>query len=138
MIWAGMTLVKAWYAADQPEGSRVLGMYEDYSIVIGAILDMAGIVGFWNSKSADDDSQDIQSETERWFVSSWWERQGDSIVLVRDLDWATTNEDSRLVEFWGPDINPKTYLQRLGAFIRSIVGKTYKPDDATVIVKKLA
>ena len=48
LIWAALTLAKAWISAGCPEptGIKLLGGFEEYRRVIGGILEVAGIKGF--------------------------------------------------------------------------------------------
>jgi putative DNA primase/helicase len=47
LVWAALTLVRAWLATGQPEPElRPLGSYEAWSRVMGGILQVAGVEGF--------------------------------------------------------------------------------------------
>ena len=46
MVWAMLTLVRAWFASGCPKGTQRLGMYESYAEVIGGILDVVRMRGF--------------------------------------------------------------------------------------------
>jgi hypothetical protein len=46
LIWAALTLARAWIAAGQPAPARKLGGFESWSEVVGGILEHASIGGF--------------------------------------------------------------------------------------------
>src|SRR6516164_6851097 len=45
LVWAALTLARAWIAAGRPAGTEVLGMFEAWTDVIGGILGVAGVPG---------------------------------------------------------------------------------------------
>jgi hypothetical protein len=48
LIWAALTLAKAWISdgSPEPKGIKLLGGLEEYRRVIGGILQVAGVKGF--------------------------------------------------------------------------------------------
>src|ERR1700722_10933368 len=46
LIWAALTLIQNWIAQGKKPGTRTLGSFENFSRVIGGVLDAAGIGGF--------------------------------------------------------------------------------------------
>jgi putative DNA primase/helicase len=46
LIWAALTLARAWVAKGQPRCQERMGSFEDWSAVMGGILDVVGIPGF--------------------------------------------------------------------------------------------
>jgi hypothetical protein len=46
MIWAILTLIRSWFAAGQPKGKKILGMFESYSQILGGILEHLGVLYF--------------------------------------------------------------------------------------------
>jgi putative DNA primase/helicase len=46
LVWAALTIVRAWVAAGRPQGTQPLGQFESYCEVIGGILDVVGVEGF--------------------------------------------------------------------------------------------
>lgn len=67
LLWAMLTLSRAWFAAGRPKPDRPpLGSYEEWSVIVGGILENAGIRGFLeNAKDLYDqaDSDSAQIET---------------------------------------------------------------------------
>jgi hypothetical protein len=46
LVWAALTLIRAWVAAGQPTGKASIGSFEGWAQVMGGILQVAGIPGF--------------------------------------------------------------------------------------------
>ena len=46
LVWAYLTMARAWVAADRPGPNLTLDSYESWSLVVGGILHNAGIEGF--------------------------------------------------------------------------------------------
>jgi putative DNA primase/helicase len=46
LVWAALTLARAWIAAGRPKGSQVLGSFESWAKVMGGVLQVAGVEGF--------------------------------------------------------------------------------------------
>jgi hypothetical protein len=77
LIWAGLTLAQAWLAADRPTPScKPLGSFEEWSVVIGGILEHAGIGGFLQNLAQFYESADLESAAWRRFIAAWWEQFG--------------------------------------------------------------
>ncbi|MGA2621555.1 MAG: hypothetical protein ABSF26_28465 [Thermoguttaceae bacterium] len=95
LIWAALTMIRAWLVAGRPAGSRTLGMFEQWAETIGGILDVVGIPGFLGN--LDDFYQESDAESAAWqsFILAWWERFQDQEVKVAEL-WETIKGDVML------------------------------------------
>jgi putative DNA primase/helicase len=87
LIWAVLTLTRGWIASGRPMSSKVpiLGMFEEWSNVIGGILEHARIPGFL--QNLRDFYEDSDAEGLLWqrLISNWWIRYGDNPVGVSEL-----------------------------------------------------
>jgi hypothetical protein len=86
IIWAILTLISAWIAANRPKPScSYLGSFESWRDVIGGILQVAGIDGFLTEIKKH--AADADPETERWraLVEKWWIKFGENEVRAADL-----------------------------------------------------
>lgn len=83
LIWAALTLCQAWIAAGQPKGEPRKGGFEEWSAILGGILQCIEVSGFLT----EPESQLADPETEAWnaFVGSWWDRYRDTPLGVSDL-----------------------------------------------------
>jgi hypothetical protein len=113
LIWAGHTLIQAWIAAGKPEPScRRLGSYEDWTRVIGGILEYAGIEGFLANRL--DFQKAEESENEKWqkLTVAWAASFGINEVRSGDLyplaaqcgfEFAGATAEARLIA-WGKQL----------------------------------
>jgi hypothetical protein len=95
LVWACLTLVRAWQTAGSPVGSASLGSYEEWASIMGGILAVAGIDGFLTN--LDRFYQQFDTETSGWkeFVAAWWRENKDRLVRASDLlaAYDTCNDD---------------------------------------------
>src|SRR5208337_3589644 len=78
---------KAWIVAGcpAPKGIKPLGSFEEYSRVIGGILQVAGVKGFLGNADEFYESSDSEGADLRYFVSRWWEGFGGRSVGVSEI-----------------------------------------------------
>lgn len=85
LVWACLTIIRAWLAAGRPPGKTVLGMYESWARVMGGILDVANIPGFLSNLEAFYDVADAEGATWREFLLEWHTKYGGEKVKAADL-----------------------------------------------------
>ncbi len=110
LIGAALTLVRAWLAAGRPEGGRVLGEFEDWSRVIGGILDVAGIPGFLGNLDEFYTASDVEGIETRAFLTLWRGQYGESEVGVAELFPLAAREDVGLDLGSGNELSRRTAL----------------------------
>jgi len=86
LVRAMLTLISAWMAAGKPSHSVRLGSFETWSVMIGGILDVAGIPGFLTSLDQLYEAADVEGQMWREFTSAWWEAFRDQPKKVSDLN----------------------------------------------------
>jgi hypothetical protein len=85
LVAACLTLCRAWIAAGRPRGSRVIGSYESWSQILGAVLEVIGIEGFLGNLDEMMEVSDRDGAIWRSFVLAWWDRFGTAEVGTSDL-----------------------------------------------------
>jgi len=85
LIWAALTLARAWVAAGRPKCSTRLGMFESWAETLGGILKVAGIEGFLENLEEFYDESDSDSQDWRDFLVEWFLRFGERQVLVSEI-----------------------------------------------------
>jgi hypothetical protein len=95
LVWAALTLVRAWLAGGRPAGKATRGGFESWSRVIGGVLGVAGVPGFLENTNDFYDRADAESITWRAFVSAWWAEKQDAHVTVKEL-WPLLQSDESL------------------------------------------
>lgn len=86
LILAILTLIQSWIAHGRPRSRRSLGSFEQWSGVIGGILETAGIEGFLGSLDELYDAADQDGQAWREFTASWWEQWGSAPRTVGQLN----------------------------------------------------
>jgi hypothetical protein len=85
-IWAICTLIQNWIAKDmKPWSGQRIASFEEWSTVIGGILEAAGIEGFMVGLKARTSETDHRAVAEREFVEEWWAHQKNIPVSARTL-----------------------------------------------------
>src|SRR5262249_55412191 len=85
LVWAALTLVRAWVAAGRPAHPVTLGAFERWAEVLGGILGVPAIPGFLANRAAAYDEADEEGGAGREFVAAWWEQYGGQPVRAADL-----------------------------------------------------
>lgn len=87
VVWAVLTLVRAWLAAGRPPGGVTLGGFEQWAAVIRGILDFAEIPGLLGNLSELHESPDPEDHAWEELVCQWWLNYQGEKVGVHEL-WA--------------------------------------------------
>ena len=85
VVWACLTIVRAWVAAGRPNGSRGLGMFDSWAQVMGGILEVAEVPGFLGNLTEFYLASDEEGGALRRLVHEWWNRFKDGDVGVAEL-----------------------------------------------------
>jgi len=115
LVWAALSLVQAWIAAGKPKAlnTPTMGMFESWAVVIGGILQVAGIEGFLNNLSEFYEESDAEGSIWRAVVSAWWDRFEDREVGVSILWDLISDLDEPLDLGQGNEKSQKTRLGKL-------------------------
>jgi hypothetical protein len=86
LVWAVLTLIKAWIIAGRPRPRvKPLGSFEKWTEVIGGILEHAGIPGFLENTAEFYELADAEGAAWRTFVTAWWDKYQDTEVGAAKL-----------------------------------------------------
>jgi putative DNA primase/helicase len=86
LIWAALVLVQNWLAQGRPSPSaKPLGSYEQWTTVVGDILEAAGISGFLANLDEFYEIADQEGSIWRAFVAVWWSKFGEQEVGAGEL-----------------------------------------------------
>lgn len=92
LVWALLTLIQAWIAAGCPKGKKVLGMYENYSEVIGGILGVAEVgdafLDLDEQVKLEDDDSGLGT-----LIPAWYEKYQSKPIGVAELFPLATEVD---------------------------------------------
>jgi hypothetical protein len=143
LVWAALALGQAWIAAGKPEGKQVLGMFESWARVVGGILEVAGIAGFLQNRSAFYETADTQDVAIRDFLRSWWSQYKAAAVRPRDLltlakesdaplDLEAKSEQGQRVKFGRLLLSLRDRVYRLGDGLSVRVEQAGKENNASL------
>lgn len=97
LVWAAHILTRNWLDAGRPAFTgRLLGSFENYSRVVGGILQAAGYDQFLNNFAIFKDRVDLEREARASFCDHWWNETTDRNLLKRADDetpYALTSSD---------------------------------------------
>ncbi|MDK9699081.1 MAG: hypothetical protein OEM52_02875 [bacterium] len=123
LVIAILTIIQAWIDAGRPSSTKKLGSYEEWSKVIGGILQVAGIPGFLGNLEALYESADPDRDIWREFVAAWWEEWQDRPVKVSDLN--DFCERKELLNALRGDGTTRSQQTKLGSAIRRTVDRVF-------------
>jgi hypothetical protein len=136
LVWAALTLIRAWIAAGQPAGPYTLGMFESWASTIGGILDVAGVEGFLSNLEDFYEDTDAEGATWRAFVGAWYDRHGSQEVTVAEL-WTLLRDDQIALPIG--DGNEQSQRVRMGKLLSDARERVYEIDtDASAIRLQIA
>lgn len=75
LVWSALTLAKAWLRKGKPAPqTKPLGSFEQWTLVIGGILETSGIPGFLANLNEFYEASDVEGQVWRQFVVAWWDK----------------------------------------------------------------
>jgi len=85
LIWAALTIVRAWLNQGAPKSKKRLGSFEQWAAVMGGILESAGIEGFLDNLDEFYEVADTEGAIWRQFVGAWFEKFGEQETGAAEL-----------------------------------------------------
>lgn len=87
LVWAALTLIQAWLVEGKPKlkASAPLGSFEEWSNILGGILEVARIDGFLKNRRELYREADFEGQAWRAFVAEWWEQHSSKSVKSSEL-----------------------------------------------------
>ncbi len=93
LVWACLTLIRSWIAANQPRGQAAMGSFVEWAQIMGGLLHHHGIDGFLGNQEDLFDRGDTEMGPWRPFVQAWAAKYGTTpvrtwslVLLARELD----------------------------------------------------
>jgi hypothetical protein len=130
ILWCLLTLVQSWIDSGKPKTNATLGNYEEWTDVIGGILENAGFTGFLCNLHEMYDAADEELQEWESFISVWWDEHRATVVGIRDLFYLADQHDLML-PFRGAGLE-NSQKTRLGRALSQNAGRTF---DAFTIVR---
>jgi len=132
LVGACLTLGRAWLTAGRPvpAGLTALGSFEEWSRVLGGILEVAGVPGFLGNLAEFYEQTDTEGAAVRGFLRAWWEAHAGVAVKASDLFTIADAPDS------GLDLGDKGEQSRkirLGNRLKELRDRHYQLTDRLTV-----
>jgi putative DNA primase/helicase len=86
LVWSCLTLIKSWLANGKPVWSgKPLGSFEDWSRIMGGIVENAGYTNFLGNLESVYEETDAEGSAWRQLIEAWWEKYGEQEISASDL-----------------------------------------------------
>jgi len=122
LVEAALTMVSAWLRAGRPFSGRKIGSFENWTRVIGGILQVCGIDGFLQNREKFYEQADEENEMWREFVKAWWASFAGEPVTAKALYGIC--EDNDLMMHVRGDKSERSQQTRLGKALKSARDRT--------------
>jgi len=122
LVEAALTMVSAWVHAGQPYSGTKIGSFENWTRVIGGILQFCGIDGFLQNREKFYEHADEENEMWRAFVKDWWSAFATEPVTAKAL-YGLCEDNDLMVSVRG-DKTERSQQTRLGKALKSARDRT--------------
>lgn len=85
IVTAILIIVRTWILAGQPQASKSLGGFEEWSAVIGGILETVGIDGFLQNSAEQYEIGDDEGFSWKQLFDFWWSAHADNWTPFKDI-----------------------------------------------------
>lgn len=131
LIWAALTLARAWYVAGRASGKKSLGMFESWAHVIGGILQHAGFAGFLENLGDLYEGMDVEGDAVRWFFEEWKKQHWDNAVKISDLRFWALKTDAPVNELLSAE---KGQEERFSKWVRRLKNRVVNVDGQSLSI----
>jgi hypothetical protein len=135
LVSSALTLIQAWIVEGRPIGTaQRLGMFEDWSDVIGGVLEVAGIPGFLSNTSEFYQDADVEAAAASALVQVWWDRFTYRPVGVADL-WPIA---PLVIHELLDDGNEHSARVKFGNYVKSMRDRRYTTTEGVTLQVSMA
>ena len=125
LIWAALTMARAWVSRGRPPGTQVMGSYESWAETIGGILQVCGVTDFLGNREKRRNASEAESALFRAFCQAWFEKHGEKVVGSKDLYQLV--EDRELLADLLVANTDQGRRNKLGRLIKKMVDRHFGP-----------
>ena len=134
LVAACLTLGRAWIAAGSPRHPRTIGSFEEWSHVVGGVLDVAGVPGFLGNLKETYQTTNAEGSAQAVFISAWWDRHGPQPAGTAELFDLAVTCDPALPLGEGSERSQRT---KLGMIVSRLRDRMFRIGEATIRLKAL-
>jgi hypothetical protein len=133
LVWAILTTGRAWLAAGRPQPDVTpLGSFEDWTRVIGGILDVLEIPGFLTDRDTLRSNTDTEHEAEDWLLETWWRLYRDEDTTVAKLFTLIEGETDVPIDLLKGNVE-RQWKASLGARVRDLRDRVFTLEDGVQV-----
>ena len=128
LVDACITIVMAWVKNGKPNWTgKPLGSFENFSQVIGGILENAGVNGFMSDMDFQRSGFDTETSQVITFVQEWFDSYGSKEVYAKQLVQMAISADLEILERWGEG-SERSQSTRAGKFLKTLNERMFTID----------
>jgi putative DNA primase/helicase len=121
LVWAALTLIRAWVADGRPAGEQSMEDFKPWSNVMGGVCKVAGIDGFLDNRSEFRDQADYQRDEVYEALAAWHQIFNGREVQAKDVAAHT-----EIVTGFGVDPYGRKVSTELGRALGSFADCVYR------------
>jgi len=121
VVGAAISICRAWADCGMLKGTHHKASYEEYSAILGGILDLAGISGFLENDAELERASGGERDLWRAFIEHWFRKFGEVPITTKSLI-LLAEENDLLYEMLGPSTGDRGMSTSMGKALASKVG----------------
>jgi hypothetical protein len=129
LVDACITIVMDWVNSGRPNWKgKPLGSFESFSLVMGGILDNAGVPGFMSDMNFQREGMDSETQQIKSLASAWYVMHGTSSITGKQIVALTHNQELEISDLWG-DGSERSQSTRAGKFAKTQLDRYFDVED---------
>jgi hypothetical protein len=125
LVDACLTIVMSWINAGRPAWhGQPLGSFEEFSKVMGGILQNAGVEGFMTDMNYQKDSVNSDTEQVRELIQEWWRKNQNANLTATQIVEIANIADLDIQDKWF-DIKPRAQVSNAGKLLKSLLDRHF-------------
>jgi len=125
LVDACLTIVMSWINAGRPVWhGQPLGSFEEFSKVMGGILQNAGVEGFMTDMDYQKDSVNSDTEQVRDLIQEWWKTNQNANLTATQIVEIANVADLDIQDKWF-DIKPRAQVSNAGKLLKSLLDRHF-------------
>ena len=125
LVDACLTIVMSWINAGRPAwNGQPLGSFEEFSKVMGGILQNAGVEGFMTDMDYQKDSVNSDTEQVRELIQEWWRKNQNANLTATQIVEIASVADLDIQDKWF-DIKPRAQVSNAGKLLKSLLDRHF-------------
>jgi hypothetical protein len=131
LVDACLTIVMSWINAGRPVWhGQPLGSFEEFSKVMGGILQNAGVEGFMTEMDYQKDSVNSDTEQVRDLIQEWWKTNQNANLTATQIVEIANVADLDIQDKWF-DIKPRAQVSNAGKLLKSLLDRHFTIETPT-------